>query len=309
MSNNQEREALPPLPKPHHIWTEDDDSCGAWARPDEPSFTAAQTREYALAAREDLEIQLGAERIEHSNTRSSRAIVVAQRDLLVARAAQPAAEPVAIDPMTDLKTKALVSDQGYRYAGFALEKAGDRTALVIGGAVRWLSAAQFSELMFPENRQPAAPAVPTMDDALSAGDGTLHGAIDYWQQRALGAEERLAEPAVPQGLDTKAVSNMLTAYIECIKQLGDYESWHYIPEIEQAAEALSAAPQAPSQAEVQRDAERLDFIERRARYDPKMDCQHVWWPTSFNHSLKGPNLRAAIDAAMAQERQAQEGGA
>lgn len=32
----------------------------------------------------------------------------------------------------------------------------------------------------------------TMDDALAAGDGTLHGAIDHWQGRALRAEAELA---------------------------------------------------------------------------------------------------------------------
>lgn len=54
-------------------------------------------------------------------------------------------------------------------------------------------------------------------------------------------------------------------------------------------------------AEVERlraDGERLDHIEKRARCDPKMDGQHVWWPTSFNQALKGPTLRAAIDAAL-----------
>lgn len=30
----------------------------------------------------------------------------------------------------------------------------------------------------------ASQAEPTMSDAIAAGDGTLHGAIDYWQQRA-----------------------------------------------------------------------------------------------------------------------------
>lgn len=49
------------------------------------------------------------------------------------------------------------------------------------------------------------------------------------------------------------------------------------------------------------DAERLDFIAGRARCDPKMDGQHVWWPTNFNHRLTGPTLRAAIDAARSQE--------
>lgn len=47
------------------------------------------------------------------------------------------------------------------------------------------------------------------------------------------------------------------------------------------------------------DAERLDFIASHARCDPKLDGQHVWWPTSFNHRLTGPTLRAAIDAAKA----------
>lgn len=32
----------------------------------------------------------------------------------------------------------------------------------------------------------------TMDDALAAGDGTLHGSIDHWQERALRAEAELA---------------------------------------------------------------------------------------------------------------------
>ena len=35
--------------------------------------------------------------------------------------------------------------------------------------------------------------VPTMDDAVAAGDGTLHGAIDHWQDRALKAEAALNE--------------------------------------------------------------------------------------------------------------------
>lgn len=46
------------------------------------------------------------------------------------------------------------------------------------------------------------------------------------------------------------------------------------------------------------DAARLDHIEKHARYDPKMDGNHAWWPTTFKHVLRGPTLRAAIDAAM-----------
>jgi uncharacterized Zn finger protein (UPF0148 family) len=48
-----------------------------------------------------------------------------------------------------------------------------------------------------------------------------------------------------------------------------------------------------------KDAERLDFIASNARRDPKMDGQHVWWPTTFNAALRGPTLREAIDAAIA----------
>jgi hypothetical protein len=51
-----------------------------------------------------------------------------------------------------------------------------------------------------------------------------------------------------------------------------------------------------------RDADRLDYIASNARCDPKMDGQHVWWPTSFNHRLTGPTLRDAVDAAMAAQR-------
>lgn len=48
------------------------------------------------------------------------------------------------------------------------------------------------------------------------------------------------------------------------------------------------------------DAARLDYLEKNARCDPKMDGNHVWWPTSFNQAqnLKGQTLRLAIDAAM-----------
>jgi deoxyadenosine/deoxycytidine kinase len=52
-------------------------------------------------------------------------------------------------------------------------------------------------------------------------------------------------------------------------------------------------------AELRKDAERLDYLQNNARCDPKMDGNHVWWPTSFNQaqSLKGPTIRAAIDSA------------
>jgi len=36
---------------------------------------------------------------------------------------------------------------------------------------------------------------PTMNDAIAAVDGTLHGAIGYWQERALRAEKAAATPS------------------------------------------------------------------------------------------------------------------
>lgn len=53
---------------------------------------------------------------------------------------------------------------------------------------------------------------------------------------------------------------------------------------------------------LKKDAQRLDAIERNARCDPKMDGNHVWWPTTWKHQLTGPTLRAAIDAAMTKEQ-------
>lgn len=59
-----------------------------------------------------------------------------------------------------------------------------------------------------------------------------------------------------------------------------------------------------------RDAERMDYLQRHARSDPKMDGNHVWWPTSFNQAqnLKGPTLREAIDAAIAAQKDGQAKG-
>ena len=55
-----------------------------------------------------------------------------------------------------------------------------------------------------------------------------------------------------------------------------------------------------TQKAVAEERERLDFIEEHCRCDPKMDGQHVWWPTSFNTAqlLKGPTLREAINNAI-----------
>lgn len=48
----------------------------------------------------------------------------------------------------------------------------------------------------------------TMDDALAAGDGTLHGAIDHWQERALRAEAALSA-RLPVGISADWVLGYL----------------------------------------------------------------------------------------------------
>ncbi len=63
-------------------------------------------------------------------------------------------------------------------------------------------------------------------------------------------------------------------------------------------QALRAARRMIETERLRDDAARLDFIEKRARYDPKLDGNHAWWPTTFEHVLRGPTLRAAIDAQM-----------
>ena len=68
---------------------------------------------------------------------------------------------------------------------------------------------------------------------------------------------------------------------------------HTVAALKSRVDALAARV-----AELEKDAGRLDYIEENARCEPKMDGHHVWWPTTFSNQLKGPNLRAAIDAAL-----------
>lgn len=66
--------------------------------------------------------------------------------------------------------------------------------------------------------------------------------------------------------------------------------------------AESLAAEASKEIErLRADAARLDHIEKHARYDPKIDGNHAWWPTTFENVLRGPTLRAAIDAAMKED--------
>lgn len=66
--------------------------------------------------------------------------------------------------------------------------------------------------------------------------------------------------------------------------------------------AVNALPSLLDEVErLRADAARLDHIEKHARYDPKIDGNHAWWPTTFENVLRGPTLRAAIDAAAEEE--------
>jgi hypothetical protein len=80
---------------------------------------------------------------------------------------------------------------------------------------------------------------------------------------------------------------------------GSYRN-HEFQDVRKALIAC-ASPTPPVQPD---DTRRLDWLQSVARCDPKMDGNHVWWPLSFNvcSNLKGPNLRAAIDAAQAEGR-------
>lgn len=92
----------------------------------------------------------------------------------------------------------------------------------------------------------------------------------------------------------KRLMGLAADYAVCA---GDYErqpSAHAKPfrlRMEAARSALESAIR-----EALLDTARLDYIEQHARRDPKMDGNHVWWPTTFNDRLTGPTLRAAIDA-------------
>ena len=83
--------------------------------------------------------------------------------------------------------------------------------------------------------------------------------------------------------------NLALSYVEDALRVGDST----VAALKSERDALAARV-----AELEKDAGRLDYIEENARCEPKMDGHHVWWPTTFSNQLKGPNLRAAIDAAL-----------
>ena len=71
-------------------------------------------------------------------------------------------------------------------------------------ALDWISRANAMDYEYRIKANEVLPALrerlaqsSEMDEAIAAGDGTLHGAIDYWQERALKAEARLAQRIDP----------------------------------------------------------------------------------------------------------------
>ncbi len=61
------------------------------------------------------------------------------------------------------------------------------------------------------------PAPQELMDAIAAGDGTLHGAIDYWHERALMAEAE--RNAAVNALRTQ--TDALMAFVEPLRGLID----------------------------------------------------------------------------------------
>jgi hypothetical protein len=90
---------------------------------------------------------------------------------------------------------------------------------------------------------------------------------------------------------------------QCDSLASIYDAWN--PDVyRQSATLLRqlSAERDQLRAEVERlrkDGERLDHIQKHARCDPKMDGNHVWWPTNFKHALNGNTLREAIDSSIA----------
>jgi hypothetical protein len=66
----------------------------------------------------------------------------------------------------------------------------------------------------------------------------------------------------PPKPDFKRIEGMLTAYVECIKSRGDVESWHYIPEIEEAIEEVRAYAGLGTDSPVDEQQKSLCFVDK-----------------------------------------------
>lgn len=61
----------------------------------------------------------------------------------------------------------------------------------------------------------------TFADAVAAGDGTLHGAIDHWQDRAKTAEARLAELERNEGTLLGMIRHQQDVLRECLPYVNE----------------------------------------------------------------------------------------
>lgn len=129
---------------------------------------------------------------------------------------------------------------------------------------------------------------------LAPNDGETRQAAALLRQQA----ERIAELEAERDQHKHTATSLIALLADIRKACGD-NGKRMQPELVEFIGSLTAERD-QLRAEVERlraDAERLDHIEKHARCDPKMDGQHVWWPTNFKNALRGPNLRGAIDHA------------
>ncbi len=92
-----------------------------------------------------------------------------------------------------------------------------------------------------EGKKIAAHQPVTMDDALAAGDGTLHGAIDHWQERALRAEAELAARQPVGEIDEAAVLRRAAAVLDMWE--GDSNQTGYMGDFKDAQAILEVLAQ------------------------------------------------------------------
>lgn len=159
------------------------------------------------------------------------------------------------------------------------------TAAFVKGAEFALNIAQ-RDLASP------SPATGAMADALAAGDGTLHGAIDYWQQRALAAEAKatgaLSEPSERQLLalacrDVDAADTMLPVQRASQVRVGR-ERWESF--LREGATLSSA----------KREAEPLTMKQKSDLFDQACAVTYTVWD-DFIAGLEAAEAHHGITAA------------
>lgn len=129
-----------------------------------------------------------------SDVESFRAALEAALPLLTPEAGNPVSVGQGEGVAFDAKVAEFLT--GCPVAWFTEDHLTDKSATTYDPVVadRWRAKGWPVSPLYAQPAPKSEPAV-TMDDAIAAGDGTLNGAIDYWQCRALAAEAKLSEPA------------------------------------------------------------------------------------------------------------------